>query len=188
MTSTLHDGHHVPPADMTQHVDGTVDNESVPATARLEATLESLLQSLLEIGICASDVQPSAVESAPDGVASGFPGGLVGRKVSQTLDHLADLYANKDSVADINIPLDVINYVDQGKNPHTYTREMIERVAGENMYTNGILSAVADYRDILNSQLAEAFPELAPMVKDASVSAANGDGQDQAELDVKMEH
>lgn len=34
------------------------------------------------------------------------------------------------------------SYVDQGKNPHTYTREFIERVAGENMYTNGILSAV----------------------------------------------
>lgn len=35
------------------------------------------------------------------------------------------------------------SYVDQGKNPHTYTRELIERVAGENMYTNGILSAVS---------------------------------------------
>lgn len=34
------------------------------------------------------------------------------------------------------------SYVDQGKNPHMYTKEFIERVAGENMYTNGILSAV----------------------------------------------
>lgn len=34
------------------------------------------------------------------------------------------------------------SFVDQGKNPHLYTKDFIERVAGENMYTNGILSAV----------------------------------------------
>ncbi|KAK4055513.1 hypothetical protein OIV83_000059 [Microbotryomycetes sp. JL201] len=186
MTSTLEGQHGPPPTDTSHSNHLMMPNESLPATAQLEATLEGLLQSLLEIGICASDVQPSAVETAPDGVASGFPGGLVGRKISQTLDHLASLYGNKDSVADINIPLDVINYVDQGKNPHTYTREMIERVAGENMYTNGILSAVSEYHDILTSQMSEAFPELASMVKNSSTSQVNGDEHNHA--DVKMEH
>ncbi|KAK4057923.1 hypothetical protein OIO90_001142 [Microbotryomycetes sp. JL221] len=167
-------------------------DQSSNARMQLESTLEMLLQSLLEIGICASDVQPSALETADDGVASGFPGGLIGRKVSQTLDHLAELYANKDAVADVNIPLDVISYVDQGKNPHAYTREMIERVSGENMYTNGILSA--DYRDILTTQMTEAFPELAPLVKErqqSSQQAINGDNgrsHDMAGQEVKMEH
>ena len=32
--------------------------------------------------------------------------------------------------------------VDQGKNPHLHTKNFIERLAGENMYTNGILSGI----------------------------------------------
>jgi hypothetical protein len=33
--------------------------------------------------------------------------------------------------------------VDQGKNPHLHTKNFIERLAGENMYTNGILSGIS---------------------------------------------
>lgn len=118
--------------------------------AALEGRLEQLLQSLLEMGICesplrvrcrpwltlsagASDVQESALETSVGGVASGYPGGLIGRKAcvspfssciagirgadttihdrAQTVDHLAELYALKDTVADVRIPLDVIKCV-----------------------------------------------------------------------------
>lgn len=65
--------------------------------AALEQTLEQLLQSLLEMGICellattsvpelthsstgASDVQEAALETSAEGAASGYPGGLVGKK------------------------------------------------------------------------------------------------------------
>lgn len=69
------------------------------ATQTLEQTLEECLQSLLEMGICtshpllfpsrlptnpsspgASDVQESALETYVGGAASGYPGGLVGKK------------------------------------------------------------------------------------------------------------
>ncbi|GAA5889768.1 hypothetical protein JCM8208_001126 [Rhodotorula glutinis] len=135
-----------------------------PPRVHVEQTLEQLLQTLLELGICASDVQETALESSPHGVASGTPGGLVGRKTQQTIEQLARLHALKDTVADVNIPIEVINLVDQGKNPHLHTKSYIERLSGENMYTNGILSAVADYRDLLRAQLGDAFPDLAEYV------------------------
>ncbi|SCZ99133.1 BZ3500_MvSof-1268-A1-R1_Chr7-1g09407 [Microbotryum saponariae] len=138
----------------------SMSGEGTRPTYAIEQTLEQLLQSLLEMGICASDVQDSALSSTPGGVASGYPGGLMGRKVSQTMEQLAKLYSYTGTVQDVMIPLEVVNFVDQGKNPHMYTREFIERVAGENMYTNGMLSAVLDYRDILTSSLGDAFPEL----------------------------
>ncbi|KAL8293055.1 hypothetical protein RQP46_000749 [Phenoliferia psychrophenolica] len=131
------------------------------ATQALEQTLEECLQSLLEMGICASDVHPRAMEDFEGGAASGYPGGLVGKKAAQTIEHLARLHSLKDSVGNILIPLEVINSVDAGKNPHTFTRDLVERVAGENMYTNGIISAVTDYRELLNTELLQAFPELA---------------------------
>lgn len=73
------------------------------------------------------------------------------------MQHLATLQSLKDSVSNVYIPLEVIKYVacctppaltacryvDAGKNPHTYTREFVERVAGENMYTHGIRSALS---------------------------------------------
>lgn len=130
----------------------TQNPSALPSTpqAALEGRLEQLLQSLLEMGICespvsrlcsssltpsagASDVQESALETSVGGVASGYPGGLIGRKAcvsrsssriaeslradmlsccrAQTVDHLAELYALKDTVADVRIPLDVIKCV-----------------------------------------------------------------------------
>ncbi|KAK4702001.1 mediator of RNA polymerase II transcription subunit 10, partial [Phenoliferia sp. Uapishka_3] len=132
------------------------------ATLALEQKLEEALQNLLEMGICASDVQESALESWADGAANGYPGGLVGMKVAQTIERLDQIYSIKDTVSDILIPLEVVNNVDAGQNPHKYTRDFAERVAGENMYTNGMISAVTDYRELLNSELLVAFPELAP--------------------------
>ncbi|GAA5965482.1 hypothetical protein JCM8115_005768 [Rhodotorula mucilaginosa] len=136
-----------------------------PPRVQVEHTLEQLLQTLLEMGICASDVQESALETSVGGVASGQPGGLLGRKAQQTVEQLARLYSQKDLVNDINVPIEVINLVDQGKNPHLHTKNFIERLAGENMYTNGILSGISDYRDLLCAQLGEAFPDLAEDVK-----------------------
>ncbi|BGP15023.1 hypothetical protein JCM10213_002832 [Rhodosporidiobolus nylandii] len=163
---------------------------AAPPRLQVEQTLEQLLQTLLELGICASDVQDSALESSPNGVASGAPGGLIGRKVTQTVDHLQRLHAQKELVRDVHIPLEVINLVDQGKNPHLHTKNFIERLSGENMYTNGILSAVSDYRDLLNGQLGDAFPELAGFLPPAA-SPAGADGASTtagpAGGDVKME-
>ncbi|GAA5927502.1 mediator complex subunit NUT2 [Sporobolomyces koalae] len=143
----------------------TAEAPPPPATARprlaIEHSLEHLLQSLLELGICASDVQETALESHPDGVAAGHPGGLIGRKAAQTVDSLARLHAIKDTVHDVMIPLEVISSVDQGRNPHLFTKDFVERLSGENMYTNGILSAVTDYRDLLTEQMKDAFPDLA---------------------------
>lgn len=41
------------------------------------------------------------------------------------------------------VPHEVIDYVDQGRNPDIYTKELLDRVSGENMYTNGIVEGVA---------------------------------------------
>ncbi|GAA5971885.1 hypothetical protein JCM11641_001556 [Rhodosporidiobolus odoratus] len=146
---------------------------AAPPRLQVEQTLEQLLQTLLELGICASDVQDSALEASPNGVASGAPGGLIGRKVTQTIDHLQRLHAQKDIVDSVHIPLEVINLVDAGKNPHQHTKNFIERVSGENMYTNGILGAVSDYRDLLRAQLGSAFPELTEFVAPPTSSADN---------------
>ncbi|GAA5892958.1 mediator complex subunit NUT2 [Sporobolomyces salmoneus] len=144
----------------------------LPPRIGIEQSLEQLLQSLLELGICASDVQESALESSPQGVASGQPGGLIGRKATQTIESFARLHSIKDSVGDVMIPLEVISTVDAGKNPHLFTKDFIERLSGENMYTNGILSAVSGYRDLLTEQMKDAFPDLVDFLDQPSPFSA----------------
>ncbi|GAA5841216.1 hypothetical protein JCM5353_001201 [Sporobolomyces roseus] len=138
---------------------------TLPPRLQIESSLSQLLQSLLELGICASDVQESALEASVGGVAQGLPGGLIGIKANQVVQRMARLHEQKESVGDVMIPLEVVATVDQGRNPHTFTKDFIERLSGENMYTNGILSAVTDYRDLLNEQMKDAFPDLADMLQ-----------------------
>ncbi|GAA5983882.1 hypothetical protein JCM5350_007585 [Sporobolomyces pararoseus] len=127
-----------------------------PPRVVIEQSLEQVLQSLLELGICASDVQETALESS-----NGQPGGLIGRKTVQLVESLSNLHSIRSPGGDgLMIPLEVINQVDQGRNPHLFTKDFIERLAGENMYTNGILSAVSDYRDLLVESMKDAFPDL----------------------------
>jgi hypothetical protein len=52
-------------------------------------------------------------------------------------------HVNLPQTRSLLVPHEVIDYVDQGRNPDIYTKELLDRVSGENMYTNGILSAVS---------------------------------------------
>ncbi|KAH9461508.1 hypothetical protein Pst134EA_017811 [Puccinia striiformis f. sp. tritici] len=112
--------------------------------AQLEDKLEQLLQSLLEVGICTSDVQENAREGGRTGRGEPLgPGGLVGKKINESIEHMAELYElNANMASEIPIPVEVITQVDQGTNPDRWLRSFVERAAHENMYTNGILSNV----------------------------------------------
>jgi hypothetical protein len=52
-------------------------------------------------------------------------------------------HINLPQTRQLLVPHEVIDYVDQGRNPDIYTKELLDRVSGENMYTNGILDAVS---------------------------------------------
>ncbi|CAD6583952.1 MAG: hypothetical protein CYPHOPRED_002530 [Cyphobasidiales sp. Tagirdzhanova-0007] len=152
------------------------DNESREITG-LESQIQSLLESLLELGICATDVHPSALEppnepggSSTNGIDGGVPfdgisdpAGLVGKKVQETTQAMSALYNAHTTFPKVNellLPDEVIDYVDQGRNPDIYTHELIERVAGENMYTNGIIDAIGSYQRLLAKEMQEAFPSM----------------------------
>lgn len=129
---------------------------------QLEEKLEQLLQSYLEVGICASDVQESAREGGRTarGEILG-PGGLVGKKINESIQHMAGLYElNATNTSDIPIPLEVVSHIDQGTNPDRWLRSFVERAAHENMYTNGILDNVNQYKACLEDNLKDFFPEL----------------------------
>ncbi|KAI1143778.1 mediator complex, subunit Med10 [Hypoxylon sp. FL0543] len=59
-----------------------------------------------------------------------------------------------------HIPPELIQYVDNGRNPDIYTREFVELVRRGNQLARGRQSAFASFRDALAAEMDRAMPEL----------------------------
>lgn len=58
------------------------------------------------------------------------------------------------------IPPQVLKYVDEGRNPDIYTRELIEATQKTNEIVKSKSEAFASFRDILAAELTKAMPEI----------------------------
>ncbi|TGZ83420.1 hypothetical protein EX30DRAFT_339597 [Ascodesmis nigricans] len=59
-----------------------------------------------------------------------------------------------------SFPVDVIHYVEDGRNPDIYTREFVELVVRSNQTLYGRRKAYKDFRDTLASEIKAAWPDL----------------------------
>ena len=59
-----------------------------------------------------------------------------------------------------SIPPEIIEYVDEGRNPDIYTREFVELVQKGNQYLKGKSEAFSGFRDALAEEMARAWPEM----------------------------
>lgn len=63
-------------------------------------------------------------------------------------------------IHDVLIAPDIIDYVDDGRNPDIYTRDFVELVQRGNAVLNGRLKAFRDFSAILASKIKTSVPEL----------------------------
>ncbi|PBP22706.1 transcription factor subunit Med10 [Diplocarpon rosae] len=73
-----------------------------------------------------------------------------------------------------SIPPELIQYVDNGRNPDIYTREFVELVRKGNQLMKGKMDAYASFRDVLAQEIGHALPE----VRDDVVKALLATGGD----------
>ncbi|CAL3964851.1 hypothetical protein PZA11_002241 [Diplocarpon coronariae] len=73
-----------------------------------------------------------------------------------------------------SIPPELIQYVDNGRNPDIYTREFVELVRKGNQLMKGKMDAYASFRDVLAQEIGHAMPE----VRDDVVKALEATGGD----------
>ncbi|KAF3393902.1 Mediator of RNA polymerase II transcription subunit 10 [Penicillium rolfsii] len=62
-------------------------------------------------------------------------------------------------LASIQLPPEIIEYVDAARNPDIYTREFVELVQRGNQDLKGKREAFADFRDVLAREMRSAMPE-----------------------------
>ncbi|KAJ5468467.1 Mediator of RNA polymerase II transcription subunit 10 [Penicillium sp. IBT 31633x] len=79
----------------------------------------------------------------------------------------------------VQLPPEIIDYVDSARNPDIYTREFVELVQRGNQDLRGKREAFASFRDVLAREMRSAMPECRGEV-DRAVAATGGavDGPD----------
>lgn len=64
-----------------------------------------------------------------------------------------------------SVPPELLEYVENGRNPDIYTREFVELVRRGNQLMRGKMHAFGEFRNVLAREMATALPELRPDVE-----------------------
>ncbi|MCJ1226900.1 RNA polymerase II mediator complex subunit [Toensbergia leucococca] len=81
------------------------------------------------------------------------------RKISQLSNSLSSLSTSASNLP-TQIPPEIIDYVEDGRNPDIYTREFVELAQKGNQYLKGKSEAFAAFRDVLAEEIVRAMPEM----------------------------
>ncbi|KAK9451786.1 transcription factor subunit Med10 of mediator complex-domain-containing protein [Limtongia smithiae] len=135
----------------------TDPSAQIPVPRELQAQedrLHQIIETILELAISVHDYE--SVAQSRDAVVA---------RVNLFTSQLAELEsAARESLADVLVPREIIQYIEDGRNPNVYTREFIELLVKQNQFVNGKLHAMRDFRDVLADQIREAYPELSAEV------------------------
>jgi len=112
---------------------------------QLEQQLERAIENVRQVRIVVSDFQPQ-----------GQPG--LNQKLQQIVRDLGEIDKLRPSVSDIQVPLDVFDYIDQGRNPQLYTKDCMEKAHGKNEEVKGKIDAYRMFKARLLVELSAVFP------------------------------
>ncbi|KAI1630748.1 mediator complex, subunit Med10 [Biscogniauxia mediterranea] len=140
----------------------------------LEQQLKDTIQSLHNIMVQVSAYDSSSTPlGTPNSISSPAGGGGSSRSTSKDvvateLGHLDNYLQRVHKTATTpspeqslpHIPPELIQYVDNGRNPDIYTREFVELVRRGNQLMRGKQNAFASFRDVLAGEMEKAMPEL----------------------------
>jgi len=119
-------------------VNSTLDN--------LEEHLERSIENVRQIQIIVSDFQPQ-----------GQPG--LNQKLQQIVKDLQEVEKVGKKVQDIQVPLEVFDYIDSGRNPQLYTKDCMEKAVAKNEEAKGKIDAYRMFKARLMLELHTVFPK-----------------------------
>ncbi|KAK3707964.1 hypothetical protein QZH41_001720 [Actinostola sp. cb2023] len=112
----------------------------------LEQTIEQFMESTRQIGIIVSDFQPGSQ-------------GVLNQKINIMVDNMKEIEKCKALVKDVEVPLEVFEYIDQGRNPQLYTKDCLEKALVKNEQVKGKIDSLKNFKSVLTSELTKAFPK-----------------------------
>ena len=112
--------------------------------------ISNIIESFIEVGILVHDNQGTPQSNAA--LSSKM------QQLTRQLKHLSNV--DPKLIEDYKIPIDVISYVEDGRNPDIYTREFVEVSAKLNARLKGKMQGFAKLQEVLGDKLQTEFPRL----------------------------
>lgn len=124
------------------------------ALAQLSEKVKTIIGHLYDLELTASDFP---AEVAPDALQE---------HIRRLVDEYSELEAIKSSTG-IDVPQDVLEYIEAGRNPNVYTRQFSEAVARESQSLHGKMAAHEDFAVVLGGCIERQIPDLGAQVGSA---------------------
>ncbi|KAG7199187.1 hypothetical protein KM043_018062 [Ampulex compressa] len=87
---------------------------------------------------------------------------VLNQKIQGLVNGLQEIDKLKSQVQDVHVPLEVFDYIDQGRNPQLYTKDCIEKALTKNEQVKGKIDAYRKFKANMLVELNRVFPnELA---------------------------
>ena len=67
------------------------------------------------------------------------------------------------------VPFEVVQYIEDGRNPDVYTRDFVEAIRRSNQYQRAKMNGLKQLRDTLAEKIVAEFPDLESNVADILV-------------------
>jgi len=132
---------------INQSVNNGVSSQQ-PSDSRfnvLERTLEQFQENARHMGVIASDFTTRSQEP-------------LNQKVHTMISGLQELDLLKNQFTDVRVPIELLDYLDQGQNPQLYTRECLERTKQKNKEVNGKIEIYKKFHASLLAELSQEMP------------------------------
>ncbi|XP_055616184.1 mediator of RNA polymerase II transcription subunit 10 [Toxorhynchites rutilus septentrionalis] len=110
----------------------------------LENHLEMFIENVRQIRIIVSDFQPQGQN-------------VLNQKIQSLVTGLQEIDKLKNQV-DVNVPLEVFDYIDQGRNPQLYTKDCIDKALTKNEEVKGKIDSYRKFKSNLLKELSDTFP------------------------------
>ncbi|KAK6185191.1 hypothetical protein SNE40_007479 [Patella caerulea] len=113
----------------------------------LEQQLELFIENTRQLGIIVSDFQPL-----------GQGQNVLNQKINTMVSEMQEIEKFRPLLQDVHVPLEVFNYIDEGKNPNLYTKDCLEKALEKNEQVKGKMDNLKRFKGLLMVELTKVFP------------------------------
>lgn len=126
--------------------------------ASADQQVAAIIESFIELGVSVYDF-PGTSEATQGMITN----------LKRNVDRLSKLNQKSNDpesqLNNVNVPIEVVQYIEDGRNPDIYTREFVEAIRRSNQYQRAKMQGLKQLRDSLAEKIAEEFPDLEPSVQ-----------------------
>ncbi|RWS15966.1 Mediator of RNA polymerase II transcription subunit 10-like protein [Dinothrombium tinctorium] len=132
----------------------------------METQLELFTENVRQIGIIVTDFQPQGQTVLNQKMCGTFTRKrcyythcfFVLFNSNQMVQSLQEIDRLKNQIQDIQVPLEVFEYIDQGRNPQLYTKDCMEKALSKNEQVKGKIDSYRRFKAMLLVELSKVFP------------------------------